>query len=268
MFIGTSSRSTPSYDGGRIMQELRKYQSFNSVQEMDCFISEALEIIELSKIERNVLWLLAGHSCKIAGVSWLKVQTIADALEVSYKTIQRALKSLKNIGIVKRVRTLRSVSGGFGASITIICPVDLSYREEALNLDNSTIGAYKPKSETFYLKAFTKDLKELRQQGKLDFTYLESFGVPKLFVETVRPFVSAEEAYTLWGKVQVASKKFAPSVENIVEPAIKAFKASVLAYKMKRIKGSFGGYFFGALSGIFAVEQRKENRSNLVCWLK
>jgi DNA-binding Lrp family transcriptional regulator len=250
------------------MNELRKYETFKSVKQMDKFIGEALEVLPLSKIERDVLWLLAGHSCKVFGVSWLKVQTIADTLEVSYKTAQRALKRLKDFGIVKRVRTLRSVSGGFGASITIICPVDLSYREEAPEPSQSSIGAHKPKSETFLLKAFHKDLKELRHQAELDYTYLESFGVPKAFIETVKPFINVEEAYSLWGKVQVASKRHAPAVENIIEPAIRAFKASVMAYKMKRIKGSFGGYFFGALSGVFSVEQRKVNKINMMNWLE
>lgn len=250
------------------MNELRKYQSFETVQGMDCFISDALEVLPLSKTERDVLWLLAGHSCKVIGVSWLKVQTIADALEVSYKTAQRALKRLKDFGIVKRVRTLRAVSGGFGASITIICPVDLTYREEPSNPDCSSIGAYKPKSETFYLKAFNKDLKELRQQAELDYSYLESFGVPARFIDTVKPFINVEEAYSLWGKVQVASKRHAPAVENIIEPAIKAFKSSVMAYKMKRIKGSFSGYFFGALSGVFSIEQRKVNKVNMINWLE
>jgi hypothetical protein len=57
--------------------------------------------------------------------------------------------------------------------------------------------------------------------------------------------------------VQAVSKKYAPSVFNIVEPAIRAFKASVLAYKRKRIRKSFGAYFWGALSGVFTVEQRR-----------
>ncbi|MED1909083.1 hypothetical protein HUN92_23255 [Bacillus firmus] len=69
--------------------------------------------------------------------------------------------------------------------------------------------------------------------------------------------MSPEEAFSLWGKVQVVAKKYAPAVLDLTEPAIRAFKASVLAYKFRRIKKSFGAYFWGVLSGIFAVEQRK-----------
>ncbi|PGT81583.1 transcriptional regulator [Bacillus sp. AFS040349] len=229
---------------------------------MDSFLSKALEVLSFTEKERKALWLIAGHSCKVAGVSWLKVQTIADALEVSYKTAQRVLSSLKGKGIIKRVRTLREVSGGFGASLTLICPVDLSYREEALKPATEKAETANKKKETFFLKAFQKDIKDIRQQEELDYTYLTEF-VPQDFIETAKPFVSAQEVYTLWGKAQAVARKYAPDVLEVTEPAIRAFKASVLAYKMRRIKGSFGGYFWGALSGVFSVEQRKKNSTLL-----
>jgi DNA-binding Lrp family transcriptional regulator len=246
--------------------QLREYETFKTVKDMDSFISEALEALELSETERKLLWLLAGHSCKFVGVSWLKVASMAKTLEVSSKTIQRALKHLKELGIIKRVRTIRPVSGGFGASLTIICPIELSYREMAQELDSSMVEEQKQKKETFLFKAFKKDLKDIRQHGEIDFSYLAQF-VPKEFIESVRPFVSPQEAFSLWGKVHVASQKFAPSVINIIEPAITAFKASVLAYKSKRIKNSFGAYFWGTLQNVFSVEQRKVNASNIVNWL-
>jgi DNA-binding Lrp family transcriptional regulator len=187
-------------------------------------------------------------------------------LEVSSKTIQRALKHLKELGIIKRVRTLRPVSGGFGASLTIICPVELSYREMAQELDSSTVEEQNRKKEAFIFKAFKKDLKYLRHQGEIDFSYLAQF-VPTEFIESVKPFVSPQEAFSLWGKVHVASKRYAPSVVNIIEPAINALKASVLAYKSRRIKKSFGAYFWGTLQNVFSVEQRKVNASNILNWL-
>ncbi|WP_244956486.1 helix-turn-helix domain-containing protein [Bacillus mojavensis] len=113
------------------MNCIREEETFDSVFEMDSFISEALSYFELTEIERRLLRLLAGHSVKFIGVSFLnflKVASMADALEVSSKTIQRALKRLKEFGIIKRVRTLRPKRGGFGASSNIIFPVELTYR--------------------------------------------------------------------------------------------------------------------------------------------
>lgn len=252
------------------MNSLREYETFSSVSEMDNFLSEALSYFEFTELERRLLRLLAGHSCKFIGVSFLKVQTMADALEVSSKTIQRALKRLKEIGIIKRVRTLRPSRGGFGASLTLICPLVLSYRSEATEQAPERSQEVLKRKETFLFKAFQKDLKELRQQEEIDYTYLTEW-IPQEFVQAVKPFVSAEEALSLWGKVQAVSKRYAPSVIEIVEPAIRAFKASVVAYKRRRIKKTFGAYFWGALSGVFTVEQRKANRDNSILrwnWLE
>ncbi|QXJ38290.1 hypothetical protein BV455_01604 [Parageobacillus caldoxylosilyticus] len=254
------------------MENLRELETFSSVEEMDNFISEVLEYFDLCELDRRLLRLLAGHSCKFIGVSWLKVESMADALGVSYKTVQRALKRLKELGIIKRIRTLRPTRGGFGASITIICPIELTYREEATKEAPEGTQEASARKETFYFKTYsgdikyTQDIKYIRQQAELDYSYLTEF-VPEEFIQVVKPFVSPEEAYSLWGKVQVVAKKYAPSVLDIVEPAIRAFKASVLAYKMRRIKKSFGAYFWGALSGIFSVEQRRVAGAKLWNWL-
>ena len=245
------------------MENLRELETFSSVEEMDNFISKALEYFDLCELDRRLLRLLAGHSCKFIGVSWLKVESMANALGVSYKTVQRALKRLKELGIIKRIRTLRPTRGGFGASITIICPIELTYREEATKEAPEGTQEASTRKETFSFKTYsedikyTQDIKYIRQQAELDYSYLTEF-VPEEFIQVVKPFVRPEEAYSLWGKVQVASRRFAPLVENLLEPAIRAFKASVWAYKTRRVKKTFGAYFWGTLAGILSVEQRRE----------
>ncbi|MEC0273878.1 helix-turn-helix domain-containing protein [Peribacillus frigoritolerans] len=253
------------------MNELRKYESFKSISEMDKYVIKVLEVLELTELDRSLLRLLAGHSCKFVGVSFLKVQTMANKLGVSYKTVQRSLKRLKELEVIKRVRTLRVVSGGFGASITIISPYDLTQRNQAEKPTPEPAQEPSKQKETFLFKAFLKDLKNLRQpepthDNKLDYTYLTEW-VPEKFIQVVKPFVNAEEAFSLWGKVHMSSKKYAPSVQDILEPAIRAFKASVIAYKSRRIKKSFGAYFWGTLSGVFSVEQRKSIEAISSDWL-
>ncbi|TCP28781.1 helix-turn-helix protein [Scopulibacillus darangshiensis] len=244
------------------MESLREYSQFDTVKEMDEFISKVLAHFDLKKTERELLWIIAGHSCKFIGVSFLKLASMAKAMGVSKKTIQRALKALSELGIIKRIRTLRPVRGGFGASITVICPVDLSTREEANEPAPEGTQEPKKKKEAFPFKAYSKDIKYIRQPESIDYTYLEEW-LPQEFIKAVKPFVSPEEAFSLWGKVQVASKRYAPSVINVLEPAIRAFKASVLAYKARRIKKSFGGYFWGSLCGVLGVEQRRACKSGI-----
>nr|WP_285813665.1 helix-turn-helix domain-containing protein [Rossellomorea marisflavi] len=249
------------------MNSIREFESFQSVTEMDSFVSEALAYFNMSKNERELLWLLAGHSVKFTGVSFLKLSTMAELLGVSKRNVQRALSALQSYGIIKRMRTIRPVKGGFGASITIICPVDLSIREE---VPESVTEGSQPREntkETIIFKAFYKDLKYIRQsdQKYIEYSFLEEL-LPSEFIDVVKPFVSPQVAYSLWGRVHACSRKYAPDVINLIDPAIRAFKASVAASKFKRIKSSFGGYFWGALSGILGVEQRKMIKGNNLFW--
>lgn len=69
------------------MKELRKYQSFNSITEMDNSISEYLSVYKLKESEYTVLWKIASYSCKFVGVSYLKVQTLADLVHYSCREL-------------------------------------------------------------------------------------------------------------------------------------------------------------------------------------
>lgn len=249
------------------MENIRDYQTFKSVSEMDNFISDVLTQVDLKKTERELLWLLSGYSVKFVGVSFLKLDSMAQLLKKSKRTIQRALKGLCELGIIKRIETIRPVRGGFGSSLTIICPFALSTRKEAEKPAPEPAQGEEKKKETFSFKTLLKDIKYIRHQEEIDYTYLAEF-VPEEFIQASKPFVKPEEVYSLWGKAQVIAQKYAPDVQHIIEPAIRAFKASVLAYKMKRIKGSFGGYYWGALQGILSVEQRRAHSDKLWNWLE
>lgn len=106
------------------MKELRKYQSFNSITEMDNSISEYLSAYKLKESEYTVLWKLACYSCKFIGVSYLKVDSLADLTGYSKRTIQRTLKGLSDLGIITRINQFKPVKGGYSASITAINPYE------------------------------------------------------------------------------------------------------------------------------------------------
>jgi predicted transcriptional regulator len=258
------------------MEKLRQYSHFNSVKEMDQVVNQALSTFELKENERSVLFTLSQYSCKFIGVSYLKTDSLSDLLGVSRRTIQRALKRLSELGIIRRMKQYRKVSGGYGASITIILPLECHIALSPCEgvTEQATEGAQElfNENDTFISKANNQELIKERKQNELDHTYLTNSIIPVSFINAVKPFFSsAKEIYSLWGKVLLASSKYAPDVQELTEVGVSAFKQTVFASKMGKIKKSFRGYLWGALAHMLSVMQRKVvfKRNNLFYdWLE
>src|SRR5699024_7826371 len=71
---------------------------------------------KLSKVHYETLNLLKQYSCKILGVSHLKVGTIAQVLNKSVRAIHRHIKYLKENGFITVANTSRKKAGGKGAN--------------------------------------------------------------------------------------------------------------------------------------------------------
>ncbi|MED4342826.1 helix-turn-helix domain-containing protein [Bacillus licheniformis] len=262
------------------MEELRALETFETVSEMDNAISEALKSFNLKTSERDVLLKLSQYSCKFVGVSYLKVKKLADEVGLSERTVKRALKRLSELGIITRIKQMRPVKGGYGASITIInppsCHLDLSQRFEGETQELASSEETSSKNETIYSKAIKIIKNKERKETELDYTsseirldssYLENSHIPKEFINAVKPFFgSAKEIYSLWGKAISAGYKYAPDVVDITEIAIQAFKQTVFAHKLRKIKKDFKGYFWGTLSAMFSAEQRRRVAPKVKLW--
>lgn len=119
--------------------KLEQYINFESLEELNHHTSLHISNNSLSNTQFNLLTLLSRYSCKYLGASYLKLNTLAGLLDVSKRTVQRNLKVLIELGIIKKVHNFRPVRGGFGASIFIIqeyeikeeCPLEVSTRTEA-----------------------------------------------------------------------------------------------------------------------------------------
>lgn len=71
----------------------------------------------LKKTEYRVLNILKQHSLKIIGYSHLKLQTIADYLEISKKTVYRTLKHLDEKGYITKIHTVSGKRKNNGAMV-------------------------------------------------------------------------------------------------------------------------------------------------------
>ncbi|MED2799537.1 helix-turn-helix domain-containing protein [Bacillus thuringiensis] len=239
------------------MKELRKYQSFNSITEMDNSISEYLSAYKLKESEYTVLWKLACYSCKFIGVSYLKVDSLADLTGYSKRTIQRALKVLSELRIITRINQFKPVKGGYSASITVINSYEShlakSPCEEAADPTPEYVEEHPSHTDTITYK--TKSSKDNTYVDELGIDHLVAIGVPAEFASLAISFFDATEVYKLWSRVQLAARKYAPDLVDTVEVAVSGLLASVLASKAKRVR-DFNGYFYGVLAQKLSTVQR------------
>lgn len=89
------------------IQELKKHESFPSVEEMDKSIYSYIDHIrkDVPQSVIDVLLCLGKASLRCVGLSFMKQATIAEQTGYSRKTINKALKTLESLGVVDSVRT-------------------------------------------------------------------------------------------------------------------------------------------------------------------
>lgn len=89
------------------LKELRQYESFASIVEMDKSIYEYIDYLrhDVRKSVIDVLLCLGKASLRCVGISFMKQATIAKDTGYSRKTINEALKTLEDIGVIDSVRT-------------------------------------------------------------------------------------------------------------------------------------------------------------------
>ncbi|MEY9977999.1 helix-turn-helix domain-containing protein [Lysinibacillus sp. RC79] len=106
---------------------LSTYTTFDSIADMDTAVENhmAAHYYNLTESERSIVFKLASHSLEYPGACHLKAATIATSLEISAKTVYRAISKLESLGIIKKETTVKS-KGGQGASIYIILPYNVS----------------------------------------------------------------------------------------------------------------------------------------------
>ncbi|MBU5212206.1 helix-turn-helix domain-containing protein [Heyndrickxia oleronia] len=84
--------------------------TFTEIEDMNETVRIYRDIIKSSVSRSDVqtrlialLEVLKRHSCKQIGVSYMSKNTIADKLELSYKTVQRLMKKLEDLGMIRQI---------------------------------------------------------------------------------------------------------------------------------------------------------------------
>ncbi|MFV2047948.1 helix-turn-helix domain-containing protein [Metabacillus sp. YM-086] len=252
-------------------ETIRKYQSFQTIEEMDQAVRGFLykHKSELSEGTLEVLRVIWRHSVKVIGVSFAKYDYIAERVGVSRRTVIRAVNTLEEKGIVKKVATKR-MNGSQGVNLLIIqsfASVESMQAPVSPQDVTAPVTPNKTENKLSSLCENKKNNKNIIQQqtSSQDEINVLPNSIPKEFVQVVKPYFNAIEIYKLWNSVMVAYNKmnFHQEIEFLVDHVIEAFKQTLFAQKLGKIHKSFEGYFYTVLYQLFVDESRKEYRARV-----
>lgn len=244
------------------MNYLNEYAMFDSVKEMD----EAINLhirrnqYELNETDRDVLMMLSRYSVKYKGAAHLKIDTIAAAIGKSGRTVQRSLRKLERLNIIERKEFIRKKSGGHGANIYIILPVDvaadMSDREDTDKPNDSNEEKADDQAETISLLSDKNNtVPETAEQAKQakpnkpteDEMIKRSLrnAIPAPVYDALSPFFNGRELYKVYGILLRAKAKISRTItlEAYHERYIDAFYNVIRLYKNGRVR-NLNGYLY------------------------
>ncbi|MGU3439612.1 helix-turn-helix domain-containing protein [Bacillus cereus] len=210
----------------------------------------------------TLLEILKRHSCKHVGVSFLCKNSIADMMEVSYKTVQRLMKKLVDLEMIKQVAMKRRKDMLQTSNAIIIQPIveEVSNKVDAKSPTKCPTIKTKPVS----LKQNIKDINKRNSnensntpEENIEQADFIAHWVPERFVSLVSSFYSeAKTIQELWKVVRQCNKIVNHTTGNKafdndqeLTIGLKAIKEFVMKIKsgVKMKKGKFA-YFNGIVN--------------------
>ena len=232
--------------------EFASYQSFSNVDDMLRQIKQFESTYYLTPAIKAVLNTIKLHAKRtFIGVCWLYREEIAKRAKVSLASVKRAIKELKEAGILKVYPHTNTLKGGKSHNIYVINPL-FSPSDEPSETD--ICEPEKPTAPTVcesdtrpYKNSHTNSNKTLKDNTSIK-------GIPTDFVNLMKPFYANQPDIIRdrWKTVCVAVKKSCLSFDRTSWDTIRAaWKDTVRILKRGRIHDAsedvIGGYFYGVL---------------------
>lgn len=241
--------------------EFKSLQSFESVDEMIATVKRFEKSYSLTPAIKAVLNTIKLHAKRhFAGVCWLKREEIAKKAKVSLASVKRAIKELKEVGILSVYPHIHTKRGGKAHNVYVIEPL-FSPSIEPMNEPSS--GASQEPSETVVARdsddsAQTHknlDTNSHKTSNNLSIGKADILkNVPNEFIDLMEPFYAnnPELIHARWKTVCSAVKRSCLSLSNTSWDTIgQAWKDVIKFYKRGKIKNStddgIGAYFYGVL---------------------
>ncbi|WP_144640647.1 helix-turn-helix domain-containing protein [Bacillus cereus] len=250
-------------------ESFHNLSSFKDVEELNKTIRTYRDNIRMSIKRTDVqsklitlLEILKRHSCKYVGVSFLCKNSIANIMKVSYKTVQRLMKKLVDLKMIKQVAMKRKKDMLQTSNAIIIQPIV----EEVSNKVDTKSPTKCPtiKTKPVSLKQNIKDInkRNSNENGNTPEENIEQADfvphwVPERFVSLVSSFYSESKIIQeLWKVVRqcnkvtnfsTGDKAFTKDQELTI--GLKAIKEFIMKIKAgtKMNKGKFA-YFNGIVN--------------------
>ncbi|WP_044795031.1 hypothetical protein [Bacillus cereus] len=250
-------------------ESFHNLSTFKEVEELNKTIRTYRDNIRMSIKRTDVqsklitlLEILKRHSCKYVGVSFLCKNSIADMMEVSYKTVQRLMKKLVDLEMIKQISMKRKKDMLQTSNAIIIQPIV----EEVSNKVDAKSPTKCPtiKTKSVSLKQNIKDINKRNSnensntpEENIEQANFVAHWVPERFVSFVNSFYSESKTIQeLWKVVRqcnkvtnfsTGDKAFTKDQELTI--GLKAIKEFVMKIKsgVKMKKGKFA-YFNGIVN--------------------
>ncbi|PED08601.1 cytosolic protein [Bacillus pseudomycoides] len=252
-------------------ESFHNLSTFKEVEELNKTVRAYRDIIRMSIKRTDVqtklialLEILKRHSCKYVGVSFLCKNTIADMMEISYKTVQRLMKKLVDLGMINQVSMKRKKDMLQTANAIIIQPIveEVSDKQPA----KSPTKCPTIKTTPVFLKQNIKDINKRNSNDnsntaeenikQADFV---AHWVPERFVSLTSSFYSESKTIQeLWKVVRqcnrivnhtTGDKAFDKKQELTI--GVKAIKEFVMKIKSGvKMKNDKFAYFNGIVNNL------------------
>ncbi|MEC2932147.1 helix-turn-helix domain-containing protein [Bacillus cereus] len=251
-------------------ESFRNLSPFIELEELNKTIRTYRDIIRMSIKRTDVksklialLEILKRHSCKYVGVSFLCKNSIAHMMEVSYKTVQRLMKKLEGLKMIKQVAMKRKKDMLQTSNAIIIQPiVEVSNKKPGKMSEKCHTNKTKPVS----LKQNIKDINKRNSnensntpEENMEQADFVAHWVPERFISLVGSFYSESKTIQeLWKVVRQCNKivnhttgDTAFTKEQELTIGLKAIKEFVMKIKsrVKMKKGKFA-YFNGIVNNL------------------
>jgi DNA-binding Lrp family transcriptional regulator len=255
------------------MHYLSQYQTFNSKEELNAAIYAHIKrnSYDLNETDRKALKMIARYAVKFAGAAHLKAATIAQLIGKSEKTARRVVNKLADLGIIRKVATMRKINGGKGANILQILPVEddndqstLSSREDARTRDIKRTETQKSAAEP------SNSIKQLKNNTFLETAFVPATALqnslPSAIYDAMSPYFNAADLYKYYGILLRAKRSVSNNVliEDNPQPFVTAFQNAILKLKQRKIR-NLANYLYRAWQSAAAtiVRRRVFDKSDL-----